>query len=109
MADSTGPASDRMYDVPSDEILEVCLAALKNQKAPGPDGIPVEAYKSSLGAKRGPVRTGEERVEAGGGTEVGQNNFILSWVDSVLQRFKLKKPNRVCILRWYMALVGAWV
>ena len=30
-----GPASDRMYDVPSDEILEVCLAALKNQKAPG--------------------------------------------------------------------------
>ena len=38
-----GPAWDRMYDVPS---------ALKNQKAPGQDGIPVEAYKSSLGAKR---------------------------------------------------------
>ena len=41
-----------MYDVPSDEVLVVCLAALKNHKAPGPDGIPVEAYESSLGAKR---------------------------------------------------------
>ena len=42
----------RRGEPPTDEELDSCLRALKNSKACGPDGIPVEAYKASPNAKR---------------------------------------------------------
>ena len=38
----SGIAADRMMDVPSDEELSTCLAAMSSGKAPGHDGAPVD-------------------------------------------------------------------
>ena len=46
-----GPATTRQGKVPTREILELCLAALKRSKAVGLDGIPAEAYQNSDEAK----------------------------------------------------------
>ena len=40
-----GSTDDRRFDIPSDEELEICLAAMSIGKAPGHDGIPVEIFK----------------------------------------------------------------
>ena len=47
-----GPAEGRRWLLPTDDVLEVCLAALRRSRAPGLDGIPVEAYQASPSAKR---------------------------------------------------------
>lgn len=47
-----GPATSRAADVPTDEELDVCLAALKKSKAAGWDQIPIEMYQCSREAKR---------------------------------------------------------
>ena len=47
-----GPAEGRRGRIPTDDVLEVCLAALRKSRAPGLDGIPVETYQASPSAKR---------------------------------------------------------
>ena len=39
-----GPAEGRRWIISNNDVLEVCLAALRRSRAPGLDGIPVEAY-----------------------------------------------------------------
>ena len=50
-APTLSPASTRASDVPSEEELNLCLAALAKRRATGWDGIPVEAYRASPAAK----------------------------------------------------------
>jgi exonuclease III/alkylhydroperoxidase family enzyme len=45
------PAHTRKGDVPTDEELEFCLAALANRKCMGHDQVPIEAYRLSTQAK----------------------------------------------------------
>ena len=42
---SLGVSSDRYADTPSDEELNICLAALATGKAAGHDGAPAEIFK----------------------------------------------------------------
>ena len=36
-----------MFDIPSDEQLDICLAAMANGKAPGHDGAFADIYKKA--------------------------------------------------------------
>ena len=51
MPDLKSSKLDREKDVPSDEDLDKCIAALKISKAAGKDGTPIEAYQASPTAK----------------------------------------------------------
>ena len=46
-----GPATTRESDGPTNADLEICLKALRDSKACGPDGIPAEVWRSSDHAK----------------------------------------------------------
>jgi exonuclease III len=48
---SLPPSSTRLADIPSYEDLQLCLSALANRKALGPDDIPAEVYKGSRVAR----------------------------------------------------------